>query len=436
MTSGQISSELELTYVPSTITPQRPSERDLDILFEPLHNEYLGGRPSEAPRTIHVAPVLQNLQAPTASMSFQDSAPVSTNSSNTLVSSHNVDTTLQQHAQQQRNLTPSPTASAADYVPNAMFEGDLFVNPFATPSTESAVSFTQYVDPSNMHTFYQSYPHDYQWTKDHPLEQVIREPSRLVLTRNQLKTDGDMCIYSLTVSIIELKSVKKALTNPAWIESMQEELHQFIRLDHDEENTVIRNMTRLVVRGYRQEEGIDFEESFALVARMKAIKIFLAYTAHKGFIVYQMDVKTAFLHSSLKEDVQSRRDLPKDTPIDRIEILRYDTRKRSKVRIGIMPTETELTLEQSQQGKRKPRKGQNRIKTRQKREARRSQEKFKAVAVERGRKTKENKKRMAENAYTYQKLCEFKEKKKREGPYMQFFQRSTTGAKFANYSKL
>nr|GFC94381.1 hypothetical protein [Tanacetum cinerariifolium] len=55
LTSGQISSELELTYAPSTITPQRPSEHDLDILFELLHNEYLGGRPSEAPRTILAA---------------------------------------------------------------------------------------------------------------------------------------------------------------------------------------------------------------------------------------------------------------------------------------------------------------------------------------------------------------------------------------------
>nr|GEV94061.1 hypothetical protein [Tanacetum cinerariifolium] len=204
----------------------------------------------------------RNLQALTASMSIQDSAPTSTNSSNTLVSSHNVDAPSQQHAQQQRNLTPSPIASAADNVLNAMFEGDLFVNPFATPSTESIVSSTQYVDPSNMHTFYQPYPHDYQWTKDHPLD------------------------------IMEPKAVKEALTDPSWIESMQEELHQFIRLD-----------TRLVVRGYRQEEGIDFEESFGPVARMEAIRIFLAYVAHKGFTVYQMEVKTAFLHGSLKEDV-------------------------------------------------------------------------------------------------------------------------------------
>nr|GEZ98819.1 integrase, catalytic region, zinc finger, CCHC-type, peptidase aspartic, catalytic [Tanacetum cinerariifolium] len=156
MTSRQISSELELTYAMSTITPQRPSERDLDILFEPLHNEFLGGRPAKAPR---------------------DSAPVPTNSSNTSVSSHNVDVTSQQHAQQQRNLTSSPTVSAADNVLNAGFEGDLFVNPFGTPSTVSAISSTQYVDPLNMHIFYQPYPHDYQWTKDHPLEQVIGEPS-------------------------------------------------------------------------------------------------------------------------------------------------------------------------------------------------------------------------------------------------------------------
>ncbi|GJS44763.1 retrovirus-related pol polyprotein from transposon TNT 1-94 [Tanacetum coccineum] len=107
---------------------------------------------------------------------------------------------------------------------------------------------------------------------------------------------------------------------------MQVELLQFKRLDvrvlvfapdniktlslkwlfknkHDEENSVIKNKTRLVVRGYRQEEGIDFEESFAPVVRMEAIRIFLAYMTHKSFIVFQMDMKTAFLHGSLKEVV-------------------------------------------------------------------------------------------------------------------------------------
>ncbi|GJY84283.1 retrovirus-related pol polyprotein from transposon TNT 1-94 [Tanacetum coccineum] len=161
--------------------------------------------------------------------------------------------------------------SFADNVPNAMFDGNVFENPFAPPSTSAAESSSlQYVDPSNMHTFYQPYHHEYQWTKDHPLEQMIGEPSRPVLTRNQLRTYGDMCMYALTVSTMEPSNVKE---------------------------------TYVVVRGYRQEEGIDFEESFASVARMEAIRIFLAYAAHKSFIVFQMDVKTAFLHGMLKEDV-------------------------------------------------------------------------------------------------------------------------------------
>nr|GEY75012.1 retrovirus-related Pol polyprotein from transposon TNT 1-94 [Tanacetum cinerariifolium] len=132
-------------------------------------------------------------------------------------------------------------------------------------------------------------------TEDHPLEQVIGEPSRPVLTRNQLRSDGDMCMYALSISTMKPKNVKEAMTDPAWIESMQEELLQFKRMDV--------NKSRLVVRGYHQEEGIDFEESFAPVARMEAIRIFLAYDAHKSFMVFQMNVKTAFLHGSLKEDV-------------------------------------------------------------------------------------------------------------------------------------
>nr|GEY46141.1 retrovirus-related Pol polyprotein from transposon TNT 1-94 [Tanacetum cinerariifolium] len=212
--------------------------------------------------------------------------------------------------------------------PNAMVDGNTFVNPFAISSTSAAKasSSSQNVDPSNIHTFYQPYPHELQWTKDHPLEQVIGEPSRPVLTRNQLRSDGDMCIYALTVSTMEPKNVKEAMTDPAWIESMQEELLQFKRMDvwvlvpipdnispltlkwifknkHDEEQTIIRNKSHIVMRGYRQEEGLDFEESSAPVARMEAIRIFLAYAAHKSFTVFQMDVKTAFLHGSLKEDV-------------------------------------------------------------------------------------------------------------------------------------
>ncbi|GKE42192.1 retrovirus-related pol polyprotein from transposon TNT 1-94, partial [Tanacetum coccineum] len=71
----------------------------------------------------------------------------------------------------------------------------------------------------------------------------------------------------------------------------------------DEENTVICNKSRLVAKGYAQKKGIDFKESFALVARLEAVRLFIAYAAHKSFTVYQMDVKTTFLYGPLKEEV-------------------------------------------------------------------------------------------------------------------------------------
>ncbi|GKF76146.1 retrovirus-related pol polyprotein from transposon TNT 1-94, partial [Tanacetum coccineum] len=71
----------------------------------------------------------------------------------------------------------------------------------------------------------------------------------------------------------------------------------------DEENTVIHNKARLVAKGYGQKEGIDFEESFAPVARLEAVRLFIAYAAHKSFPIYQMEVKIEFLYGPLKEEV-------------------------------------------------------------------------------------------------------------------------------------
>nr|GFA41249.1 retrovirus-related Pol polyprotein from transposon TNT 1-94 [Tanacetum cinerariifolium] len=153
---------------------------------------------------------------------------------------------------------------------------------------------------------------------------VIRNPSQSVRTRRQLESDIEMCMFVLTVSQTEPKNIKEAMADLAWIESMQEELHQFDRLDvwelvdrplctnvinlkwlwknkHDEENTIIQNKSRLVAKGYAQKEGVDFEESFAHVARLEAVRLFIAYAAHKSFTVYQMDVKTAFIIWSSEE---------------------------------------------------------------------------------------------------------------------------------------
>ncbi|GJV32354.1 retrovirus-related pol polyprotein from transposon TNT 1-94 [Tanacetum coccineum] len=100
--------------------------------------------------------------------------------------------------------------------------------------------------------------------------------------------------YDAFLTDFEPKTYKDALTQSCWIEAMQEELNEFERLE---------NKARLVARGYRQEEGIDFEESFAPVARLEAIRIFLAFVAHMNMVVYQMEVKTAFLNGNLQEEV-------------------------------------------------------------------------------------------------------------------------------------
>nr|GEZ25908.1 retrovirus-related Pol polyprotein from transposon TNT 1-94 [Tanacetum cinerariifolium] len=104
---------------------------------------------------------------------------------------------------------------------------------------------------------------------------------------------------------IEPSNVAEALRDADWVSAMQEELDQFARLKNkkDESSLVIRNKARLVAIGYSQQEGIDYNETFAHVARIEAIRLFLAYAAHKDFTIFQMDVKTAFLNGILKEEV-------------------------------------------------------------------------------------------------------------------------------------
>ncbi|GJZ62422.1 putative ribonuclease H-like domain-containing protein [Tanacetum coccineum] len=168
--------------------------------------------------------------------------------------------------------------------------------------------------------------HNSKWTKDHPLENIIGDLDRPVSTRLQIHEQALFCYYDAFLTSVEPKSYKDALTQACWIEAMQEELHEFERLKVwelvpppdkafvitlkwiykvklDELGGILKNKARLVARGYRQEEGIDFEESFAPVARLEAIQIFLAFAAHMNMVVYQMDVKTAFLNGNLREEV-------------------------------------------------------------------------------------------------------------------------------------
>nr|GEX33021.1 retrovirus-related Pol polyprotein from transposon TNT 1-94 [Tanacetum cinerariifolium] len=128
-------------------------------------------------------------------------------------------------------------------------------------------------------------------------------PTQEVAESSSHNIDPEMCMYALTMSTTEPKNIKEAMADSAWIEAMQDELYQFDRLQKDDDQTMIRNKASLLAKVYAQEEGIDFEESFAPVAHLEAVRIFIAYATHKSFPIYQMDVKTTFLNGPLKEEV-------------------------------------------------------------------------------------------------------------------------------------
>nr|GEY11066.1 Gag-Pol polyprotein [Tanacetum cinerariifolium] len=132
--------------------------------------------------------------------------------------------------------------------------------------------------------------------------EIVTDIPKLKFVNDHLcsSTDGDMYMFALTVSRTGPKNIKEAMADSAWIEAMQEELHHFDRLDIWE--VVDRPHCNNVIN-MNQQEGIDFEESFAPVARLEAVWLFVAYAAHKSFPVYQMDIKSTFLNGSLKEEV-------------------------------------------------------------------------------------------------------------------------------------
>nr|GFB34052.1 putative ribonuclease H-like domain-containing protein [Tanacetum cinerariifolium] len=210
------------------------TSNELDLLFSMMFNELLNGSSkvvskssvlsvADAPfqRQIHTTP-LNNHTTHVPICQVTTLAP-------TVISSENIN-------------------QAGTYAENDQVADDEFINIFSTPVQDQGDTSSRHVDSSNMHTFYQRYPSEHRWIKDHPLEQVIGNPLQSVRTRRQLESDAKMCMFTLT-------------------------------------------------------EGVNFEESFAPIARLEAERLFIAYVAHKSFTIYQMDVKTAFLYGPLKEEV-------------------------------------------------------------------------------------------------------------------------------------
>ncbi|GKF23294.1 hypothetical protein Tco_0075616, partial [Tanacetum coccineum] len=241
---------------------------ELDLLFSLMFNELLNGTTQVVSKssTINAADApdkrqQQHTTPSTLTTVVADTPPL------------NIRTTPE-------TISQAPTITATENInqaetnkENAQVEEDEFINIFSTPVQERGKTSSHHVDSSNMHTFYQRHPSEHCWTKDHLLEQVIGNPSQSVRTRRQLETDGEMCMFALTVSRTKPKNIKEAMADSAWIESIQEELRQFDRLDVwelvdrplyknvinlkwlwknklDEENTVIRNKSHLVTKGY------------------------------------------------------------------------------------------------------------------------------------------------------------------------------------------
>ncbi|GJR78831.1 putative ribonuclease H-like domain-containing protein [Tanacetum coccineum] len=180
----------------------------------------------------------------------------------------------------------------------------------------------------------------------HPKAQIIGDPKSAVQTRGMTKKnsgehamisyiqkqrrtnhkDFQNCLFACFLSQHEPTKISQALDDESWVEAMQEELLQFkiqkvwtlvdlpsgkkaigtkwvYRNKKDERGIVVRNKARLVAQGYKQEEGIDYDEVFAPVARVEAIRLFLAFASFMNFPVYQMDVKSAFLYGTIEEEV-------------------------------------------------------------------------------------------------------------------------------------
>nr|GEW78307.1 hypothetical protein [Tanacetum cinerariifolium] len=202
--------------------------------------------------------------------------------------------------------TGSPSSTTVDQdapSPNvAHINNDLFFGISITKGSSDQSSSTNSIH-TIVHPDHLISKHNSKWTKDHPLENIISALARPVSTRLQLHKQALFYYYDAFLTFVEPKTYKDALTQSCWIKAMQEELNEFERLELDELGGSLKNKARLVARGYRQEEGIDFEESFAPVARLEAIRIFLAFAAHKNMVVYQMDVNTVFLNGNLREEV-------------------------------------------------------------------------------------------------------------------------------------
>ncbi|GKD83725.1 putative ribonuclease H-like domain-containing protein, partial [Tanacetum coccineum] len=282
MTPATISSGLVPNPYPSTLFVP-PSRFDWDIFFQPLFDKLHTPPPNvDLPAPEVIAPIVEvvtpepadSTGSPSSTTVDQDAPSVSNSQSTTETQSYVISNDVEEDDH--------------DLDVAHMNKDQFFGIPI--PEHDSKASSSSDVIPTVVHTAIPYSKHVNKWTKDHPLENIIGELQRPVSTRLQLYKQALFCYYDAFLTSLEPKNYKDALTQACWIEAMQEKLNKFERLE----------VWELVPC---PDKGIDFEESFTPVARIEAIRIFLAFAAYKNMIVYQMDVKMTFLNGILREEV-------------------------------------------------------------------------------------------------------------------------------------
>ncbi|GKB81160.1 putative ribonuclease H-like domain-containing protein [Tanacetum coccineum] len=215
--------------------------------------------------------------------------------------------------------------------PNWLFDLDSLTNSmnYQPVNTASASRTFSHVGPSSGPSFVPfsgSFPIDIANLPHDPLTPELEDTAKIQVLRRTNHKDFQNCLFACFLSQHEPTKISQALDDESWVEAMQEELLQFkiqkvwtlvdlpsgkkaigtkwvYRNKKDERGIVVRNKARLVAQGYKQEEGIDYDEVFAPVARVEAIRLFLAFASFMNFPVYQMDVKSAFLYGTIEEEV-------------------------------------------------------------------------------------------------------------------------------------
>ncbi|GKA70254.1 retrovirus-related pol polyprotein from transposon TNT 1-94 [Tanacetum coccineum] len=295
MTPGTSSSGL----VPNPVPQQPyipPTKHDWDLLFQPMFDKYFNPPPfAVSPDLIVAAPrAVDPADSPLSTSIDQDEPSISTSST------------------QEQEQSPIIYQGVEEPILTAHFD-----DPCHESLHEISTSQESSSNGQSSQTLLEVIG---KWAKIHQLPNVIGNSSQPVSIRKQLQTEAMWCYFDAFLTSVKTNNFKEAMLESSWIKAMQEEIHKFerlkFRIKKDEFGGVLKNKARLVAKGYCQKEGINFEESFALVSRIEAIRIFIANAANKNMMIYQMDVKAAFLNGELREEKYGMLSSdPVDTPM-------------------------------------------------------------------------------------------------------------------------